>query len=186
MQLCELRGLLAGKMHASDVLRLCSMARGRGGDGMKEMLFSLLPDSDRRVASNALWVLTHLKSDDREWLMARQTELVDMAMTVGDTTSRRLILTLLERQDFAPDAIRSDFLDFCLGRMLMDAETVGVRSLCIKLACKMCMHYPELLREFYSNLELVPGGSSAAIRSSRRNAVRRLGLVADGDDRGIF
>lgn len=173
MRLCELRGRLSGRIHAADVAGLSRMAQGERGDGMKAMLWALALGDDIRVARNALWVFTHLDRADMGWLAARQQALIDRAMKVGDVTSRRLLLALLECQDFAPEDISTGFLDFCLDRMLLDSEPVGVRALCIKLAYRMCRHYPELLDELRRTLDMIPAGeSSAALRACRRNVLR--------------
>lgn len=180
MRLCELRERLAGRIHAADIAELGRVAHGERGSGVKSMLYSLAFCDDRRVSSNALWVFSHFKPEDMRWLAARRQALTDRAMSVPDATRRRLLLTLLERMDFEAADIRADFLDFCLARMLADGEPVGVRTLCVKLAYKMCRHYPELLDELRRTLGMIPGeGSSPALRACRRNMMRRYG---DGTD----
>lgn len=172
------------RIHASDIAELCRMAGGDGGDegcaevgdgcGMTQMLMEFAGDVDRRVASNALWVLTHYKAPERRLLAHRQNELIDMALAAPDATSRRLLLTLLERQTFAADAVRTDFLDFCLGLMLSCAEPVGIRSLAMKLAYKMCRHYPELLDELRGSLDMLPEADTPGLRSCRRRLMQKL------------
>ena len=178
----ELRKRLAGHLHAADISGLCRMAEGREGDGMKAALFSLVGDGDRRVASNALWVFSHFKAPERRWLQARQEELIDMAIAAPDVTSRRLVLTLLEHQTFAADAIRTDFLDVCFGRMLSDDEPVSIRSLSMKLAYKMCRHYPELLEELRMSIAMIDAAAaeSAGLRSCRRNILRQMEKAGNG------
>lgn len=175
MRISELREYLTGRIHADDIVRLSREAEGERGYNMKAMLYSLALGNDRRAASNALWVFTHLNAADRKWLRPRMAEMADRAMSVTDTTCRRLLLTLLERQDFGPDDIRGDFLDFCLEHMLMDAEPVGIRSLCVKIAYKMCRHYPELLSEFRQFLTMMPADVSPGLRSCCRNILRKSG-----------
>ena len=53
------------------------------------------------------------------------------------------------------ELMRTDFLDFCLLHMHMPEEPPGVQSLCMKLAHRMCLPYPELLHEFYETLSLM-------------------------------
>lgn len=178
----ELRMRLAGRLHAADIEGLCRMAEGSGGDGMKAALFCLAGDGDRRVASNALWVFSRFRAPERRWLQARQEELVDMAIAAPDVTIRRLVLTLLEHQTFAADAIRTDFLDVCLGRMLSDDEPVSIRSLSMKLAYRMCRHYPELLEELRMSIAMIDAAAagSAGLRSCRRNVLRQMDKAGKG------
>ncbi|MDO4933706.1 MAG: hypothetical protein Q4E71_03760 [Prevotella sp.] len=182
MTLEELRKRLAGRLHAADIGELCRMAEGREGDGMKAALFCLAGDGDRRVASNALWVFSRFRAPERRWLQARQEELVDMAIAAPDVTIRRLVLTLLEHQTFAADAIRTDFLDVCLGRMLSDDEPVSIRSLSMKLAYRMCRHYPELLEELRMSIAMIDAAAagSAGLRSCRRNVLRQMEKAGKG------
>lgn len=176
MTICQLRQRLSGRIHAADIADLCLMAQCTDGNGMKAMLFKLAGDKDRRVASNALWVFSHFNASGRSWLLDRQQELIDMALAVPDVTSLRLVLTLLERQTFEAESIRTDFLDCCLCRMVSDAEAVSIRSLSMKLAYKMCRHYPELLEELRLSIGLLDKTSadSAGLKSCRRNVLRLI------------
>lgn len=179
MTICQLRKRLSERIHAADIAELCLMAQCTEGNGMKAMLFKLAGDKDRRVASNALWVFSHFNASDRSWLQNKQKELIDMALSVIDVTSLRLVLTLLERQTFEAESIRTDFLDFCLCRMVSDAEPVSIRSLSMKLAYKMCLHYPELLEELRMSVDLIDKTSadSAGLKSCRRNVLRLIDVT---------
>lgn len=123
----------------------------------KEMPCSLLLprlyDEDIRVARNAAWVLTHKPVSQIRTLP--YNDLIDLTMVTPDTSLRRLTLNLVEKQEITEESMRTDFLDFCLLHMHMPEEPPGVQALCIKLAHRMCLPYPELLHEFYETLSLM-------------------------------
>ena len=134
---------------------------------IKEELFRLLFDPDKRTSDNAAWVLTHLPKTANPWLAERQNLLIDETMRTASTTKRRLIMNLLERTSFDPDHLRTDFLDFCFNAILSD-EPIGVKSLAIKLAYAQSVHYPELLEEIDATLQLMePEELPAALKHLR-------------------
>ena len=108
---------------------------------------------DGRVARNAAWVLTHKPASEIRTLP--QDCLIDLAISISDTSLRRLVLALVERQPIDKETLRTDFLDFCLTHMVMLEEPPGVQALCMKLAHRMCSFYPELQHELYATLNMM-------------------------------
>jgi hypothetical protein len=127
--------------------------RSLAGRMPTEVLFEAIYDSDSQVARNAAWVLTHKPKSAIAHIP--QERLIDYALTTPDSSLRRLTLSLIERQGIAQEDIRTDFLDFCLGHMVMLEEPTGVQSLCMKLAHSMCSHFPELEHEFRQTIGLM-------------------------------
>ena len=117
------------------------------------LLLPRLYDEDFRVARNAAWVLTHKPITQIRTLP--YNDLIDLIMVTPDTSLRRLTLNLVEKQEITEESMRTDFLDFCLLHMHMPEEPPGVQALCMKLAHRMCLPYPELLHEFYETLSLM-------------------------------
>ena len=117
------------------------------------LLLPRLYDEDIRVARNAAWVLTHKPVSQIRTLP--YNGLIDLTMATPDTSLRRLTLNLVEKQEITEESMRTDFLDFCLLHMHMPEEPPGVQALCMKLAHRMCLPYPELLHEFYETLSLM-------------------------------
>ena len=117
------------------------------------LLLPRLYDEDIRVARNAAWVLTHKPVSQIRTLP--YNDLIDLIMVTPDTSLRRLTLNLVEKQEITEESMRTDFLDFCLLHMHMPEEPPGVQALCMKLAHRMCLPYPELLHEFYETLSLM-------------------------------
>ena len=133
----------------------------------REELLQLLFDPDKRTSDNAAWVMTHLPPTADSWLTERQNTLIDEVMCTKSTTKKRLILNLLERTSFEQASIRTDFLDFCFNLVLSD-EPVGVKTLAIKLTYAQSVHYPELLEEFNTALQMMePEVLPAALRHIR-------------------
>lgn len=118
------------------------------------MLLEFLFEEEERIARNAAWILTH--KSVKEIRTLPHDRLADFAMHTHNSSLRRLSLNLIEQQKRVGGEIRTDFLDFCLQHMVMPDEPPGVQSLCIKLAYRMCLRYPELLHEFEETLKLMP------------------------------
>ena len=144
---------------------------------IKEELFQLLFDPDKRTSDNAAWVLTHLPKTADPWLTERQNILIDEAMRTTSTTKRRLIMNLLDRTTFDPNHIRTDFLDFCFNTILSD-EPVGVKSLAIKLAYAQSAHYPELLEEINATLQLMEPEELPAALKHLRGKMLEIGVIS--------
>ena len=143
----ELETLLSGRIGGSDAKTLAVV-------DFKEELYCLLFDEDKRTSDNAAWVMTHLPRTVDAWLAERQNTLIDEVMRTESTTKRRLIMNLLERTPFESDNIRTDFLDFCFN-IIFSNEPVGVKTLAIKLAYAQSVHYPELLNELNTALQML-------------------------------
>ena len=162
----ELKTLLSGRISGSDAKALAK------GD-FKEELFQLLFDEDKRTSDNAAWVMTHLPKTVDVWLTERQNILIEEAMRTESTTKRRLIMNLLDRTTFEPDNIRTDFLDFCFNIILSD-EPIGVKTLAIKLTYAQSVHYPELLEEFNTALQMMePEVLPAAMKHIRGKMLKK-------------
>lgn len=158
----ELRERLASRIGIDEVRRVAK-------DTAPQQLFSLFYDSDERVARNAAWALTH--QDDGAVAMLPHDQLVNFVLSTSNSSLRRLALSLLERQVFVEDDLRTDFLDFCLFGMKSLDEPPGVQSLCMKLSHRMCGCYPELQHEFDETLSMM---QAECYTPAVRGLIRRL------------
>lgn len=147
-QMTSLQATLSGRMHIREI-RFLALSED------PEALLSLLHAPEKRTSDNAAWVLTHLPSEKKSLLLQHQQELIDEAMQTSSTAKRRLIMALLENQPFLKDDLRTDFLNFCLTQMTDTDAPTGIRSLAVKLSYAQCRHYPELLAELRSAMELM-------------------------------
>lgn len=159
----------------SDIHELCAMTQGGRNNSLKEQLYQLTLDADRRVATNALWVFTHFALADNEWLYAKHDQLIDRCLNEKDATKLRLMLNLLLRQPFDEEAIRTDFIDFCLTRLADPKSPYAVRAQCIKLAYEQMRYWPELLNELRQTLEMISCEPlSPGLRSAWRQVMKKL------------
>ena len=137
-----MKSLLSHRLSMDETKDICLLVQGEQNHSLKEQLYQLTLDDDRRVAVNALWTFTHFALADNVWLFAKHDQLIERAITEQDVTKLRLILTLLLRQPFDEEAVRTDFIDFCLTRLADPKSPYAVRALCIKLAFELMRHWP--------------------------------------------
>uniref|UniRef100_UPI0030775A76 hypothetical protein n=1 Tax=Prevotella sp. TaxID=59823 RepID=UPI0030775A76 len=170
-----MKTLLTHRLSQSEIMQLCASTQGEHNDNLKEELYQLTLDADRRVATNALWVFTHFSAVDNEWLYAKHDQLIDRCLKEKDTTKLRLMLNLLLRQPYTEEAIRTDFIDFCLTRLADTKSPYAVRAQCIKLAYVQMRYWPELLNELCQTLEMISCEHlSPGLRSAWRQVMKRI------------
>ena len=167
--------LLTQRLSQSEIKQLCALTHGARNNHLKEGLYQLTLDDDRRVAVNALWTFTHFTADDNVWLFAKHDQLIERAITEQDVTKLRLILTLLLRQPFDEEAIRTDFIDFCLARITDARAPYAIRAQCIKLAYEQMRYWPELLDELRQTLDLISCEPlSPGLRSAWKQVMKKI------------
>lgn len=170
-----MKTLLTHRLSQSEIMQLCASTHGAHNNHLKEKLYQLTLDADRRVAVNALWVFTHFAVVDMEWLYAKHDQLIDRCLNEKDATKLRLILTLLLRQPFDEEDIRTDFIDFCLARITDARAPYAIRAQCIKLAYEQMRHWPELLNELRQTLDLISCEPlSSGLRSAWRHVMKKI------------
>lgn len=165
---------LINRLSQSDIHELCALTQGGRNNSLKEQLYQLTLDDDRRVATNALWVFTHFAAVDMEWLYAKHDQLIDRCLNEKDATKLRLMLNLLLRQPYTEEDIRTDFIDFCLTRLADPKSPYAVRAQCIKLAYMQMRYWPELLNELRQTLEMISCEPlSPGLRSVWRQVIKK-------------
>ena len=170
-----MKTLLTHRLSQSEIMQLCALTQGEHNDNLKEELYQFTLDANRRVATNALWVFTHFAADDNVWLFAKHDQLIERAITEQDVTKLRLILTLLLRQPFDEEAIRTDFIDFCLARLTDTRAPYAIRAQCIKLAYEQMRRWPELLDELRQTLDLISCEPlSSGLRSAWKQVMKKI------------
>lgn len=167
--------LLTHRLSQSEIMQLCASTHGAHNNHLKEKLYQLTLDDYRRVAVNALWTFTHFAAADNEWLYAKHDQLIERAITEQDVTKLRLILTLLLRQPFDEEDIRTDFIDFCLARLTDTRAPYAIRAQCIKLAYEQMRHWPELLNELLQTLNMISCEPlSPGLRSAWKQVMKKI------------
>ncbi len=166
---------LSHRLSMDGINDICLLVQGEQNHSLKEQLYQLTLDNDRRVATNALWVFTHFAVVDNEWLYAKHDQLIDRCLKEQDVTKLRLMLNLLLRQPYTEEDIRTDFIDFCLMRLTDPKSPYAVRALCIKLAYEQMRYWPELLNELRQTLNMISCEPlSPGLRSAWRQVMKKL------------
>lgn len=168
----NLKSRLSERIGIHDIHEIVILTQAN--DERKQELYNLLFDEDKTIAYQAAWVFTHFNTSDNRWLFTRQDELIDEVLVCRHPGLRRLLLSLIYRQPLACPP-RTDFLDFCMERMISKEELPGVQTLCMKLAYELCRPIPELLQEFQVMLDimdiyLLP----ASIKAVHRNVLKAI------------
>ena len=167
--------LLSHRLSMDGINDICLLVQGEQNHSLKEQLYQLTLDNDRRVAVNALWVFTHFALADNEWLYAKHDQLIDRCLNEKNATKLRLMLNLLLSQPYTEKDIRTDFIDFCLMRLTDPKSPYAVRALCIKLAYEQMRYWPELLNELRQMLEMISCEPlSPGLRSAWRQVMKKL------------
>lgn len=150
----ELKNKLSTRVSKLYVNKLCH--RAQTNSRIMNELYLLATDDDEKTSWNALWVLSCLTNQESlTWLCPKHDELINLALKETHDGKRRLILNLLSKQEFDKDGLRTDFIDFCMSRMLSATETVASKALCVKMAYKQCIHYEELTQELKQCLDMM-------------------------------
>ena len=170
-----MKSLLSHRLSMDGINDICLLAQGEQNHSLKELLYQLTLDDDRRVAVNALWTFTHFTAADNEWLYVKHDQLIDRCLKEYDPTKLRLILSILLRQPFEEETVRTDFIDFCLARFTDARAPYAIRALCIKLAYEQMKYWSELLNELRQMLVLISNEPlSPGLRSAWRQVMKKI------------
>lgn len=145
-------------------------------DKLKQTLWALTKSTDRRVAVNALWIITHLQKNEIEWLSSLQDEMIEWLLAETDASKKRMLLQLLREQQFNADNENVvKLLDYCLPKINAESEPYAVRCFSLYVAYKICRPYPELIAELSYRIELLKTQPlSPGLRSALRQISSRL------------
>ena len=90
-------------------------------------------------------------------------------------TNRRLMLSLLLRQPFEEESLRSDFIDFCESKITACSQPYAIRAYCMKLAYEQMKYYPELLAELKATLDMLSQEHlSPALQSAKNQVMKKI------------
>ena len=158
-----------------DIHEICILCHGNSRK--KAELYQLTFDEDERVATNALWVFTHFDMQNNEWLYAKHDDLIDRVLVEKNMTKRRLILSLLLRQPFEEESLRSDFIDFCIAKITACSQPYAIRCYCMKLAYEQMKYYPELLTELKAAIDMLEQEPlSPGLTSAKKQVMKKIKL----------
>lgn len=169
-----LRERLSERIGLKDIREICLSASGPANDSIKHRLYLLITDNNDRVGYNALWIFTHFSDNDKIWLHPRRNELIDLLLKETHDGKKRLLLRILSDIPVTIEDVRSDYLDYCLGK-INSTEPYAVRAWSIEQAFGMCRFFPELLDELKEELDMMEYGElSPGLLSARRNIEKKL------------
>ena len=168
-----MRKKLNKRICMDDIYEICILTHGN--NRRKTELYQLTLDEDERISINALWVFTHFDLQNNEWLYAKHDDLIDRVLVEKSMTKLRLMLSLLIRQPFEEASLRSDFIDFCVGKITACSYPYAIRALCIKLAYEQMKYYPELLAELKAALDMLEQEPlSPGLASAKRQVMKKM------------
>jgi hypothetical protein len=170
-----MRKKLNKKLCMDDIYEICILTHGN--NRKKAELYQLIFDEDERVATNALWVFTHFDLQNNEWLYSKHDDLIDRVLVEKNETKRRLILSLLLRQPFEEESLRSDFIDFCIAKITASSQPYAIRCYCMKLAYEQMKYYPELLTELKAAIDMLEQEPlSPGLTSAKKQVMKKIKL----------
>ena len=102
----ELRMMLSGRIYKRDIIEILQW-RDKNAE-IADALAGCIFDADERVSANAMWVCTWGEIGSLEPV---RDKLVRLAITTGNSSIRRLSLTLLEHMAWGRDDVRGELLD---------------------------------------------------------------------------
>jgi len=168
----DLRTILSQRISLTDI-RFILIEIQKDKDKISE-LFNLLLDEDEKVAYHCAWVISHFKKEESKYLQDKSDLLIDDLLRTEHTGKRRLILSIIDKNRLGINPISVNLLNFCLEQMVMQSESSGVRSLCVKIAYELCSNTPELFQEFTLILETIHNETSPAMRSIIKNTFKKI------------
>ena len=163
----NLSHLLSKRIDLDEIQNLQSLLKNNPVK-TQELLDCIIKD-DKRIGSNAAWVMTHLYSEPNNWLYNIQDILKEVVLSSKNNTKKRLALVLISRQSVT---MHIPFLDYCLSCIINKEVPVGIRCLCIKIAYHICTPIPEMLHEFYTILELIEPNPQPALCATFRHILK--------------
>lgn len=170
-----MRKKLNKKLCMDDIYEICILCHGNSRK--KAELYQLIFDEDEQVATNALWVFTHFDMQNNEWLISKHDDLIDRVLVEKNMTKSRLMLSLLLRQPFEEESLRSVFIDFCIAKITACSQPYAIRCYCMKLAYEQMKYYPELLTELKAAIDMLEQEPlSPGLTSAKKQVMKKIKL----------
>lgn len=137
-------------------------------------LAAMTEADDSTAAWHATWALERIARRRPDLFEPMRSSVTRRAMEERRQGVQRLLLSILNRMETPPEP-DAGLLDFCLGGIRSPQLSIAARSLCIKLACKLCRTHAPLTHELKLYLEYGDGDRlPAAVATARRNALRMI------------
>ncbi|MCD7899181.1 MAG: hypothetical protein LUH22_04690 [Bacteroides sp.] len=139
------------------------------------VIYQLMEYDEIKISWKSMWVCEKLSKTHPEWFSEHIYHLIQKLLICQHDGSKRLLLSILYNIPL-PLTFPVSLYDFCLSHMLDLNESVGVQSVAIKLAYKLCCREPELLYELKVYLENAEAEYySTAVKTCIRKTLQRIG-----------
>ena len=138
-------------------------------------LYSLVFDTDEKVAWRAAWACQKISEKHPEWFSTQHfLELAKLSTSTHQGGLQRGCLSILNNLPF-PDPIPVDLINACFDWMTSAKSPIAVQALSMKLLVRICKSEPDFVPEFIAYLESVDYESySPGFKSTRKNALKML------------
>ena len=167
----KLRNRLSAKMSKDKILEFSQTINSCNW----ERIFSFINDEDKELSANAAHILLSAKGGIVIWLSGKISTIMEIVKNTPHEKTRRLLLSILEKQKIDTINIDTTFLDYCLNNILSAETPAATRVLCIKLAYKQSTAYPELLSELKNLLEIMDDTMLApSLRCAKKNTLKAI------------
>jgi len=136
-------------------------------------MYRLMEDEDHIISWHAMWTCEKISERHPDWFDTLYDDLIKKLFSCKHSGSKRLLLSILYNLAI-PTPFPVELLNFCMDRMLMPQESIGVQALAVKMAYRLCLKEPELLQELdiilnNADKEFYSRGVKNAIRSVQEN-----------------
>lgn len=166
---------LSGRIHKADIDEFVVELTADDDGTLFDTMYCLIFNSNRRVSENAAWILSHCQAKQMLAFVEHQEKLIDESMNTHSMTKRRLLMTILLKLPCEKEAVRTDFLDFCLHGITDTSQPVSVRALCVYHAFKQCQFFPELMDELEMVLQMLDGETlTPGLRCARMYVMKHI------------
>ncbi len=166
-----LRTILAQKMSKEEIMELSQTINYNSW----ESIFSFISEEDKELSANAAHTLLKAKGKIEIWLAGKTTSIIEIIKTTCNLKTKRLLLSILEKQKIDNINIDTTFLDYCINNIVSLGTPLAIKVLCIKLAYKQSTAYPELLYELKNLLEIMDDNMlNPSLLCAKKNTLRAI------------
>lgn len=109
-------------------------------------MYRLMEDEDHIISWHAMWTCEKISERYPDWFDTLYDDLIKKLFSCKHSGSKRLLLSILYNLAI-PTPFPVELLNFCMDRMLLPQESIGVQALAIRMAYRLCLKEPELLQE---------------------------------------
>ncbi|MDL2213445.1 hypothetical protein LJC29_05695, partial [Bacteroides sp. OttesenSCG-928-N06] len=171
-RVADFRSLLSGSLCKANIDSIVKSVDSYPEDF--DTIYQLMNDPEIKVSWRAAWACEKIAEIRPSLFVGKEEELINKLIASNHDGTKRLLLSIIYDLP-VPEPLPVNLLDYCFSHMYAPDESVGVQSLCIKMAYMLCRKEPDLLHElklYMENTELEY--YSTAIKTCTRNILKKL------------